>query len=71
MTDFMKGYTRDAKMTETIIADLRSAIYANPDMRVGQLIDNALGPVIGYNTDLFNVYDETFLEALRRFGARA
>lgn len=71
MTDFWKGYTRDPEMTEKVIAALRDAIYANPEMRIGQLLDNALGPTIGFNSDLFNVYDETLLESLRRFTERA
>lgn len=67
MTDFWKGYTRSPEMTEKIIDDISDALRAHPDMRLGQLIDNAIGPVIGYSSNLFRVYDETLLKALADF----
>lgn len=67
MTDFMKGYTRDPEMTEKIISAVRDALYAYPTMRLGQIIDNAIGPTVGYSPDLFRIYDETLVMKVQEF----
>lgn len=61
----MKGYTRDPEMVEKLVEAVREALYANPNLRLGQLIVNATG--IRDSSDLFNVYDETLLHNLRGY----
>jgi hypothetical protein len=65
--DLWKGYTRDPEMTEKIIATIRDALYTYPEMRLGQIIDNAIGSTVGYSPDLFNVYDETLVLKVQEF----
>jgi uncharacterized protein (UPF0218 family) len=55
-----KGYTRDPQVTEELIQALATALRARPNERLGQLLINVSG-----ETDLWNVYDETFLHHLR------
>lgn len=58
----MRGYTREPEVTEKLVAALRDALYANPEMRLGQLLINVTG-----REELWNVYDETFIHQLQRY----
>lgn len=61
MSNFMKGYTRTPEMTEKLIAALSFALRANPTLRMGQLITNAVN---GQYYDIFNKYDENWIKLL-------
>lgn len=39
--DFMRGYYRSPEMTEKLIKAVSIALRANPNQRLGQLIENA------------------------------
>lgn len=70
---FMDGYTREPQTAERLLGSVRAAMYAFPNQRLGQIIDNALcvgdqkatwdGP------DIFNIYDEALTVALDKYVA--
>ena len=59
-TPFWQGYKRPPQMTADLIATLSELLYAHPEQRFGQVIDNAC-----HRADLFNIYDENLLARLR------
>lgn len=75
----MQGYTRQPETAERLLASVRAAIYAFPQQRLGQIIDNALTTNtvrdtgqfdrVGQRPDLFNVYDEVLTVALDKYVA--
>lgn len=58
-TPFWEGYRRQVETHKRLIAAVDAALWQHPTQRLGQIIVNALG-----DRDLFNVYDETLIEAL-------
>jgi hypothetical protein len=56
---FWDGYSRSPQMTAALIAALSEALYANPSMRLGQLLT-----IKGPHDDLWNIYDETWVHVL-------
>jgi hypothetical protein len=77
-----KGYRRPPKTTAKFYVALTKAMEKYPELRVGQLIFNAialydqkehpLGPNYNMNFHMvvFNIYDETLTKALEEFAAR-
>lgn len=59
-TPFWEGYKRPPQMTADLIAALSEVLYARPEQRVGQLLANLTS-----DGDLFTIYDEGLLAALR------
>lgn len=70
---FMKGYTREPENDDRLINAVRACLYAHPTQRLTQIILNALrlsSPRSdgGFDTtDLWNVYDETLIDALEAY----
>lgn len=62
VTAAFSGPPRDPARIEPVIAALRAAWYAHPDLRLGQLIVNAGHP------DPFNIEDDELRLALDRYG---
>ncbi len=60
----MKGYTRDEYTTALLIEGLRAALHTNPNQRLGQLLANLARYPDGSQRDLWNVYDEEWIELL-------
>lgn len=60
-TPFRQGYRRKPETTAHLVAAIAEALYANPTMRLGQLLVNTAG-----SDDLFNLYDEVLIERLTK-----
>lgn len=54
---------RDPERIEKVIALLRNAWYAYPDLRLGQLITNVCPP----HKDLFYLEEEDLIKALQHY----
>lgn len=65
--DFLNGYTRDPEMDELIISAIREALSAHPDMRLGQIINNAIRTTTGHSPHLACIYDETLVLKMQEF----
>ena len=63
---------RDANRIPKVLAELHKIWAQFPDLRLGQLIDNAtaIAADSGVNLDLFYVEDEKLLDLLREFEKR-
>lgn len=59
----MKGYERTPEMTEKLIAKLSEALRTFPQQRLGQLLHNLTYEFI---KDLWNIYDEDWIELLEQ-----
>lgn len=57
---FWQGYKRPPQMSADLVAALSTALYAQPEQRLGQLLRN-----LTCDDDLFLIYDEDLLRLLR------
>jgi len=60
---------RDYKSTEAVLGLLREAAYTFPELRIGQIIENACGDTGGpfRGPDVFMVEDDRLVEILRSY----
>jgi L-alanine-DL-glutamate epimerase-like enolase superfamily enzyme len=73
MDDFWRGYTREPQNNDRLRTAVSAALWAYPAQRLTQIILNALSlhgsHTIVDTTDLWNVYDETLIDALEAYVA--
>lgn len=61
-----KGYERTQDTYATLADVIKDAMYVYPEMRLGQIIANAIYFCCG-QIDLFDIRDEMLIEALKTY----
>lgn len=62
---------RDPARIDPMLEQLRQYWHAHPDMRLGQIIENArfMGRDLNAGADTFNVEDDMLLDGIRKLAA--
>ena len=58
---------RDSNRIDEILDYLRQQWKKNPDLRLGQIIENAVGTKGGEHQCIFGIEDDVMLQLLRNF----